>query len=81
MDIREAARILGENRPSIIREVPWRAKRLNEAIDTVMLQAKPVQAELEGGGSSWWYVCEECRGMIDSSDNYCKHCGRPVEKT
>jgi hypothetical protein len=35
-------------------------------------------AEIEGGGSSWWFVCEECRGAIDSWDHYCKHCGRQV---
>lgn len=84
MTIIEAVRILGENRPSIIwedEEMQQRAARLNRAIDTVMVHFKPVQAELEGGGSNWWYVCEECRGAIDSSDSWCKHCGRPVEKT
>lgn len=38
--------------------------------------AEPVETEVEGGGSSWWYVCEECHGPVDRSDNYCRHCGR-----
>lgn len=41
--------------------------------------AEPVERELEGGGSSWWYVCAECHGAIDSNDKYCKHCGRKVK--
>lgn len=42
-------------------------------------EQEPVEIELEGGGSSWWYVCEECRGMIDKYDNFCKHCGRRIK--
>lgn len=33
------------------------------------------QIEKEGGGSSWWDVCTECHGAVDSQDRYCKHCG------
>ena len=39
-------------------------------------EQKPVEAELEGGGSTWWYVCGECHGEIGRGDAYCKHCGR-----
>lgn len=39
----------------------------------------PVEPELEGGGSTWWYVCGECHGAIDNWDNYCKHCGRMIK--
>ena len=39
----------------------------------------PVETELEGGGSSWWYVCGDCHGAIDQRDNYCKHCGRRIK--
>ena len=38
-------------------------------------------AELEGGGSTWWMVCGDCRGPIDTNDHYCKHCGRKVKWT
>ena len=36
-------------------------------------------AELEGGGSTWWMVCGECHGAIDTNDRYCKHCGVKVK--
>lgn len=39
---------------------------------------EPVKAELEGGGSSWWHVCGECHGAIDSGDRYCRYCGREL---
>ena len=84
LNIKEAVRILEENRPSVIwgdEEMQKRAARLNKAIDTVMLQMKPAEIEMDGGGSNWYCVCGECHGVIDESDLYCKHCGRPVEKT
>jgi len=46
----------------------------------LLKEQKPVEAEIEGGGSSWWYVCGECHGAIDKWDSFCKHCGRPVKK-
>jgi len=42
------------------------------------LQQDPVDAELEGGGSTWWHVCEECHGTIDTKDKYCRECGRRI---
>ena len=44
----------------------------------LLKEQEPVEPELEGGGSSWWHVCGECHGTIDSSDNFCKHCGRRI---
>lgn len=38
-----------------------------------------VEAELEGGGSTWWYVCSECHTTIDSMDRFCRQCGRRIE--
>lgn len=40
---------------------------------------RPVEAEIEGGGSTWWYVCEECRMVIDRNDHFCRHCGRRIK--
>ena len=37
------------------------------------------EMELEGGGTTGWYVCPECHGEIDSSDHYCRHCGQAVK--
>lgn len=42
-------------------------------------QKKPQQIEMEGGGSTWWYVCPECHGAIDRQDHFCRHCGQAVE--
>ena len=42
-------------------------------------EKEPIEPEIEGGGSSWWYVCGECHGAIDNWDNYCKHCGRMIK--
>ena len=39
----------------------------------------PEEMEMEGGGTSWWYVCPECHGAIDNSDHYCRHCGQAVK--
>ena len=40
----------------------------------------PQKNEIEGGGTSWWYVCPECRGAIDRQDHFCRHCGQAVEE-
>ena len=36
------------------------------------------EAEIEGGGTSWWFVCGECHTAIDNKDNYCRECGRKI---
>ena len=33
------------------------------------------EAEMEGGGSTWWYVCGECHGAINYQADTCRHCG------
>ena len=40
----------------------------------------PATIELEGGGTTWWYVCPECHCAIDRDDHYCKHCGQAVKE-
>jgi hypothetical protein len=39
----------------------------------------PKQIETEGGGSTWWHVCPECHGAVDSEDHFCRHCGQALE--
>ena len=39
----------------------------------------PVPPDMEGGGTTWFYVCGECHGQIDRADGFCRHCGRPTE--
>ena len=36
-------------------------------------------AEIEGGGTTWFYVCGECHGSIDTRDKFCRHCGHPID--
>ena len=47
------------------------AKALEERI--------PVETEIEGGGSTWWYVCGDCHTAVDSADRFCRQCGRPLK--
>ena len=35
---------------------------------------KRAEVELEGGGSTWWYVCEECHGAVNYMADICPHC-------
>ena len=42
-------------------------------------QAAPVEPEIEGGNTTYWYVCSECHGQIDTRDQYCRHCGGKVK--
>ena len=39
----------------------------------------PKEMEIEGGGTTWWYVCPECHGTIDRKDSWCRHCGQAVK--
>ena len=50
-----------------------------KTVMAVMDLLTPAQIELEGGGSNWWHVCEDCHGAVDTSDLYCKHCGKPLK--
>jgi hypothetical protein len=57
-------------------------KCLNSVTDTIAMlkEQEPVEMEIEGGGSTWWYVCEECHGAVDRGDRFCRHCGRPLKQ-
>lgn len=39
------------------------------------------RVELEGGGSTWWHVCEECRTTVAATDKFCRECGRRLIRT
>lgn len=45
----------------------------------VMERMRPVRRDQEGGGGSWFALCEECRGQVGQHDAYCRHCGRALE--
>ena len=44
-----------------------------------VVRLETAEAEIEGGGSTWWYVCGECRAPISPPDHFCRMCGRPLE--
>lgn len=54
---------------------PW-AKDMAEELLTRMI---PKETEMEGGGPTWWYVCPECHGAVDSRDHFCRHCGQALK--
>lgn len=35
---------------------------------------KTVAAEIEGGGTTWWYVCGECHSQVDYRAEACPCC-------
>jgi len=81
MRIEEAVRILVENKSTIIWEdedTAIRAMKFNQAIDTVAAHFTPAGTDLEGGGHSWCYVCEECHGIVGKDDCYCRNCGQKL---
>ena len=61
-------------------EVSYQAFYMSEIIRRAAenLQQDPVEAEMEGGGSTWWYVCGECHTSIDTRDKFCRECGRRI---
>ena len=42
-------------------------------------ERKPVPVEIEGGGYNWWFVCDECHGIVDTKDRICPHCKNPLD--
>lgn len=36
------------------------------------------EAEIEGGGYTWFYVCSECHGAINYMERICPHCQADV---
>ena len=53
-------------------------KAITVNLEELMKRLTPEEIEREGGGSSWWYVCPECHGAVDSGDRFCKHCGQAL---
>ena len=44
-----------------------------------MNENETVEPEIEGGGSTWWHVCPECRTIIDTKDETCPECKRRIK--
>ena len=41
----------------------------------------PMEAEVEGGGHSWWYVCPERHVGIIRDQHFCQCCGQKLQWT
>ena len=52
--------------------------QFRDIVVELLKEQEPVEPELEGGGSSWWYVCGECHKAIDPKDKFCSECGRRI---
>ena len=84
MQLREAAKTDMNIATSLRTEAPassmfwFKMAELMETAAKALESRMPVEVEIEGGGSTWWYVCEDCHGAVDTSDLYCKHCGRKL---
>jgi hypothetical protein len=57
----------------------WKTADLMKKAAEALRRNIPQEMELEGGGSTWWHVCPECHGTIDSQDQFCRHCGQAVK--
>ena len=73
----KAADRIGSGFVYILREEAEICLQLADAEETFL--SDPVYAEIEGGGSTWWYVCSECHGSISPYDVYCRGCGRKIQ--
>jgi predicted amidophosphoribosyltransferase len=43
-----------------------------------MKENEKASVDLEGGGLTWWYVCEECRTEVHTEDKICPGCKREL---
>ena len=66
-------------------EEGWPCKSPQMKADALeLLQEKPTKPKQEKAlldYQSWYYVCGNCENPIDIQDNFCRHCGRPIEHT
>ena len=74
-DMKDAAIRFREDVPGLSYLLWGYSKTAEKAIERM----KPVKRDQEGGGGSWFAVCEDCHGQVGQSDAYCRHCGRALE--
>ena len=45
-------------------------------------KAEEAEADIEGGGMTWYFVCGECRTALpEHNAKYCPECGRKIKWT
>ena len=57
----------------------WKMAELMQKAAEELKRNIPQEIEMEGGGTSWWYVCPECHGAVDNHDAFCRHCGQKLK--
>ena len=73
----EMARTLRESDPAgSFRCFQW-SGMMKDAAEALEKRIQ-VETEIEGGGSTWWYVCGDCHTAVDHVDRFCRQCGRPL---
>ena len=53
---------------------PWAKEMAAQMLRTQI----DIPAQIEGGGTTWFYVCAECHGQIERNDRFCRHCGQAI---
>lgn len=51
---------------------------LRRVITEAYEMLKPEEAEMEGGGYNWWYVCPECHVHLKHGTRFCQSCGKEI---
>ena len=68
---------LRETRPDLSYSYYAGSETCKKAVDE-MERLEPVKRRPEGGGGTWFNVCEECQGQVDTKDKFCRWCGHPL---
>ena len=81
VQLREADALMAERIP--LKYCTFALEAIDKAI-VILRKQKPVKLRAEKAMldyQSWHYVCGDCEKPIDIQDNFCRHCGRPIEHT
>lgn len=80
--IKELEQFKSDFNPFIGNSSDW--NRIDAAL-AFLKQQEAVEPYVTGNGESfetaknWWYECGNCNNPIDSTDKFCRHCGRMVK--
>ena len=47
-------------------------------VNNLLQRHRETEAEIEGSGYTWFFVCGECHTALNPNDKYCRECGRKV---
>ena len=58
-----------------IEELTRKNEELEERV-AIMEEGQTAEVEMEGSGHNWFFVCGECHTALNSTDKFCRQCGR-----